>query len=170
MQVDELEDMINTAYEMTHRAESLLHKFFTTVSSQLSSRATYGTAAGGGPSTSALRQPSGMSLIELLSAPRDAAGSNAVKNQEARVDNTMAALRALSRVKPTAAATLSSAAGSLTSISVTDPAAVAAAVAKEVAVERRMTAVPPRTPGKDRERIRAKTPRKGSTPGRTAKR
>lgn len=161
--------MVNTTYEMTHRAESLLHKFFTTVSSQLSSRATYGTAAAnGGASTSALRQPSGMSLIELLSAPRDTAGANVAKNQEARVDNTMAALRALSRVKLTSAATVSSVASS-TSIAAVNSAAVAAA-AKEVTVERRMTAVPPRTPGKDRERIRAKTPRKGSTPGRTVKR
>lgn len=158
MQVDELEDMINTTYEMTHRAESLLHKFFTTISSQLSSRATYGTAAGG-TSTSTRQQPSGMSLIELLSAPRDAAaGTGPSKDQDVRVDNTMAALRALSRVKVASTSSANTA--------ITNP----AAVAKEVATERRMTAVPPRTPGKDKERTRAKTPRRGSTPGRNVKR
>jgi hypothetical protein len=138
--------MVNTTYEMTHRAESVLHKFFTAVSTQLSSRATYGTSSDS--SGIASRQPSGMTLIELLSAPRDAATM-----KDLRIDNVMVALRALSRIKPAASP-------SATSL------AAASSVAKEVRVERRMTAVPPRTPGKDR----AKTPRRGSTPGRNVKR
>lgn len=134
--------MVNTTYEMAHRAESLLHKFFTTVSTQLSSRAAYGTSNDSGIAS---KHPSGMSLIELLSVPRDAAAM-----MDIRIDNVMAALRALSRIKPV----------------VSSNATALATASKEAHVERRMTAVPPPTPGKDR----AKTPRRGSTPGRNVKR
>jgi hypothetical protein len=137
---------VNTTSEMTQRAESLLHKFFTTVSSHLSSRATFG--ASHDPSGLASKQSGGMRFIELLSDHCDASST-----ENLPIDDTMAALRALSRMKVDASSTTTS----LPS---------ASSIAKDVRVERRMTAVPPRTPGKER----AKTPRRGSTPGRNVKR
>lgn len=93
-----------------------------------------------------------MDLLRTLSGPGP--GSKDGSNPTA-MDNTLAALRALSRIKQSSGG----GGGGVNGLS-------SGSLKKEMAVERRMTAVPPippRTPGKDRA---PKTPRKGTTPGR----
>lgn len=143
--------MLNTTYEITHRAESLLRKFFATVSTNLGPRLGFIQSR-----SSHQQDPRAMSLIQILS------GSNTNANGkepvfEPKMDSVFAGLKSLSSGRIITSSSGSNRTGSGSGVN-----GVTAVRDMEIGIERKMTAVPPRTPGKDR----TKTPRRGSTPGR----
>lgn len=155
--------MLNTSYEITHRAESLLRKFFATVSTNL------GPRLGFIHSRSAHQQDHrAMSLIQILSGPNANSNTNSKDTTfEPRVDSVFAGLKSLSsgRIVPSSSSSslsLLNGGGGLRNGNV-GGGGLTVVRDMEIGIERKMTAVPPRTPGKDR----AKTPRRGSTPGRS---
>ncbi|KAF8322553.1 hypothetical protein DL93DRAFT_2093161 [Clavulina sp. PMI_390] len=194
LHVDELEDMVNTSYEMTQRAESLLHKFYSTVSSQLLSRATSGIASASTSASQTGKKADGMSFIKLLYGQDvfGAGGDIDGKQKDVSIGDEMGllSLRAFLRSKPVVSSSNPNVAPSALSIAAARSSKASKSLtngtshaARSSMVERKMTAVPPRTPGKDREKERAavgraKTPvRRGgsttgapTTPGRGVKR